>query len=582
MRRRISSQKHKSYGFAFTAILLLLLLSLPFVILSFKADESTDTRSDAKENETTNETAVVPIQSWIVTPNDNEIVYSDTPVRFFARAANTPDAKFIFSVDLYKGQDMNYIDTLFTTTPDTNLSSKEDIYSKNVDFSRFPESNDYRLKLTTTLALNSSSDRQTNTKIDFSDRFFTISSNDSKPVFKSFPQNTNLLVGQQFSYNVQVQDTSQVKLKIAAKPDWLKASNNTLQGTPTTAGIDPVVIIATNQYGRQTSQAFSINIKAPEKQETPSEANKPHQEQNNQTSPEDTQPNKQPTQSPNQDQGSSGKENVGDSESEGQSVIVINTPPGDQITKENSRISIDLPAEQEERFESLLVEISSDGVNWEKVYEGEDTEFELDVDSLDSGGEYFLRFRTRYDDGSEDIKNYGPVDVIKESDETDSEVLTIIEVQPQEGEEISTRKPNIGGTFRKSSPDVTVDLNSFNIILNDEDITSLVNTINEFGFSYVPENALENGEYNVKVEIAAENASPITKEWNFSILSEDAQESGENESEDENLSRNRTLLLILCIIVFLILLLSIAAFLLSRKDKETVYTETVYEGKQKK
>lgn len=535
----LKSRPHKDLKFiklSFSLVLLLLLGALPILTTKIK-DSSQDTRSDAAT-----ETDVTgPIQSWIVSPNGGEIVYGNTEIQFFAQNAADENAKFTFRLELLRAD--QFIQTMFSYGTEDQLSVRNGIRSVYYDFTGLAEANNYRLKLTTTDASGQ------NVIEDYSDSYFTISPNNTKPEFTSTPSKTNISVGEPFSYDVTVNDASQTKVLATAIPDWLKFENNKLFGTPSNPGVYSIVLIAANPNGRQTTQVFSINVAAlvtPAPEEQPSPPIAP----TSTPTPVVNKPTTQPT----------------PIASQARSINII-LPADNRFSSASSSIKVETSDEVYASLSKLKLEISKDGQNWETVREEKAELFNLDISPYE-GGEYFLRFTYQFTDGTSEVRNIGPIQIVKQDSEESLTNVLIKDIKPSEGAKLEDRKPTISASFIKPAGS-SVDLKKFKFVLDGNDLTkSSELRVNVFSFSYVPESELEYGKHEVLVEVAAENTEIIQKRWSFEIV--DPNEINK-ETEDSSISgiftRNKLLLSVIIAIIILIFVLSIWAIALSKKEK---------------
>jgi hypothetical protein len=528
----------KSIKLAFSMLIVGLFIIIPILVSQISTKKTLETRSSA--NETNTNVVTGPMQSWIVSPNGSEILYGNTEIQFFAKDAANPTAKFSFTVDLFKGSEFSK--NLFSLGINQQIADREGIRSKFFDFTGVAEGSDYKLKLTTT------NENGTTTIQDYSDNFFTISADTSKPLFKSLPPKTTLSVGQKFEYDIKVVDTKGYKLSAPALPAWLTLSGAKLSGTANAEGVFSVILLATNDLGRQSSQIFSINVT---KSATPTKVSTTNS------------PTPKPT---------GGKTGEDPSDTTIPAVITIKLPTGDKITKLDSKIESQLPADLKQKLKKATVEISRDGKNWEKVYEGESLSFNLDTSKYE-GGEYYLRFTYDFNDGTREVKSYGPVSIIKQN--TDSTVLdvNIKELKPISGVKITDRKPIISAVFEKPAG-TNIDLKSFKLELDGKDLTTDQNTKpSPFSFTYVPGQELTVGKHTVKVQIGLENAKPVTQEWSFEIIDTAAKTVAKTETKGL-FTKNRIIIAVIIGIIILIFILSMWAIALSKKEENYYRTET--------
>jgi hypothetical protein len=532
-RRKFNSKIESKLNFiklSFAGLLIILLAAIPFLIRSFSDPrKSLDIRGDAGEQEGL-------IQSWMVSPNGTEIVSGNTEIQFFAKNGTNPSAKFSFTVDLVKGT--QFVKNLFTVGIDQQITDRNGIRSKFYDFSGVAEATDYKLKLTTT---DSSG---TNAVVDYSDNFFTISPNNAKPVFTTTPPTRTLIVGQQFVYDFAVKDiTNNVKVIThqSTLPSWLTLSETRISGTPTVPGIYSIALVAVNDLGRQTPQVFSINVVKASASATAT-----------------------PTKTSNVTPVPTGGK-TGQSEFEAlASAITLRLPTGDRLSKANSTIESVLPNELKGRVKLVTVEMSKDGSSWTKVYEGSNLSFDLDTNKYE-GGDYYLRVKYTFDDGSEHLKSYGPIHVIKQNADQMMLDVTIKDMQPVDGAKVYDRKQTIGATFIKPAG-AAINVNSFKLEIDGQTIAANAISSSSTGFTYTPAEELSFGKHSVKVTIAAENAQPTIKTWTFEVVDQ-AAEAAKNK-DNSIVTRNRILIAVVLGLIILIFLLALWAIAFTKKEQE--------------
>ncbi len=515
---------------AFATLVLLLVLALPFVISSFADPRvSLDSRSNAADE-------VGPIQSWVVRLNGGEIATGNTEIQFFAKNAADANAKFTFTMDLLKGGE--FVKNLFTSGLDQQITDRNGIRSKFIDFTGVTEGSDYKLKLTTTDSTGK------NTIVDYSDNAFIISANNAQPVFVSTPPTSAINVGQALSYEIVLKDVSNAKILTSSSsfPAWLTYNQNKLSGTPTVAGVYPIVLVAVNDLGRQMSQIFSINVRSVQKTSTPTNTS-------NVQTPVPTQI----------DTKSSGNADTSTSS------VNIKLPSGDRLSKSDSKIETVLPSELVGRVKKVLVEISRDGSKWDSIYNGNSLSFNLDTSKFD-GGDYYLRFTYTFDDDSQSIKGYGPIHIIKQSNDQQSLDVTIRDLKPLDGQQINDTKPIVSATFVKPSG-ANIDLKSFKFQIDGIEMgVDNKLQLNAFSFTYTPDKEMSYGKHEVKVVIGAEKANPTTKTWSFEIVNKAAEEA--KNKDTGVVKRNRILIAVVLGLIILIFLLALWAIALSRKEQD--------------
>ncbi len=487
------------------------------------------------------------IQSWVVAPNGGEIVYGNTELQFFAKNTSDPSAKFGFTMDLLKGT--QFVKNLFVVASTQQITDRDGIRSKFVDLTGITEGTDYKLKLTTVDANGQ------NAVIDYSDSFFTISQNTARPTFVSLAPGPDIVVNQRYTYTPTISSNRPYTIAAPTLPAWLKldAASKTIDGTPTATGIYPIVLVATDDFGRQSSQVFSLNVKtslstASTTTPKPTATKAAPTTKANQTTPTPT-----PTLDPKTG-GSTPTYTVSD--------IGIKLPTGDRLSKSDSKITTTMPDALASQVTTMVMEISREGNSWEKVYEGKSLSTSLDTEKYD-GGDYYLRFTYTLADGNKEVKTYGPVHIVKQNTDQAALDVTIRDLKPQESEKITDRKPVISSTFQKPAG-ANIDLKSFKLTIDGLDLTSNPNAkLNNFSFAYTPDADMALGKHEVTVEIAAENANPTKRTWKFEIVQPESQI-----AKDQSLARkNRVLIGVAIGIVILIFVLSLWAIALARKEK---------------
>lgn len=479
---------------ALASIFVLLLLALPAITTILTRTNTFDSRSRAQDDLGNS------IRSWVVSPNGDEIVYGNTAIQFYARSSSVADAQFSFTVDLYK--DDTFYKNLFIISPTENPANRDGIYTKYVDLTGYPESSKYKLKLTT------ADPSGKNAVADYSDKYFTISPNSSKPEFTSKPPANTIYVGDTYDYTVSVTNPSTTKVTAAVIPSWLSFNGIRLTGKAPAEDIYSVNLVATNSAGRQTSQVFSINVRkrtTSQNTTTPVVTAKPTT-----STPKPTTTAKQtPTQAPPTSTPVTTVKPVENTTDK----IIVQFPAGDNLSSANSKIISVFPAGVKERLTKIVVEISTNARDWSKVYEGIQTEFNLDI-TAQQGGEHYFRFTYTFHDNTKEVVNYGPVNIIQSQP---VELLTIDTLKPGTGDQTTETRPAISAIFQNKS-DKKVDTKQFKFLLNDRDLTLDPNTrVSETSFSYIPPSALGAGMYTVHVEVSLEGDKKVVKEWKFEI-----------------------------------------------------------------
>lgn len=516
MRKRYSKKVEKHLTFiklSVAGFLIFILILLPFLVSYITNPKVTlDNRSAAAEQ-------LGPIQSWILSPNGGEIITGKVDVQFFAKNAAKSDAQFTFSIDLIKGG--QFVKNLFSSGIDQQIAEKNGIRSRSIDFTGFADGTDYKLKLTTTDVTGK------NVLTDYSDKPFTISSNNSKPIFSSVPTHTTIQVGQNYIYDVVVKDTINVKLIGSTLPDWLTLSQNRLSGTPKTPGVYSVALVAVNDLGRQTTQVFSIQVNA-------------------------ATPSQKPQSSTDKTQAAA-------------NGIVINLPVGDRLTKVNSKIESILPSELSGRLTQNIIEISKDGSSWSKIYDGTEVAYELDTNNYE-GGDYYLRFTYKFDDGATYVKSYGPINIVKQNQDSQTTEISIQPTKPLHGAKIVETLPEIEATFTLPTGS-QLDKSLFIFKVDENDLsTSDAITVTDTGISYKPSVALPKGKHTVYLSISSDNAKSIVKEWSFEIV--DAQDLESTTINKSILTRNRIIIAVILGLIILIFLLALWAIALSKREQK--------------
>lgn len=512
-------------------IIILLSISLPLLISRVSNPRITlDDRSRASSTEVTG-----PFQSWLVSPNGGEIVTGNIEVQFYAKDSANSNTKFSYSVDLFRnGQ---FVKNLFSAGIDQELANRNGIRSKFIDFTGIAEGRDYKLKLTTT---NSSGDKVVT---DFSDNNFTISSNSSKPKFLSTPPSGSLLVGQTFTYDVKATGSQNVRIAASVLPAWLTFSNNKVSGKPTTEGIYSVSLTATDDLNRQAIQVFSINVIKQSVTPTPSRK----------ITPTPT-PTVQPTSIDNS------------------SVITVALPQGDNLSLSDSKVESKLPTTLLSVLKKITVEISKDATLWQKVYEGIETSFNLDIDKFD-GGDYHLRFTYEYNDGKKDVKNYGPIHIIRQNSDPEAFDISFKDIKPQDGENVIDKRQVISSSFKKSA-EANIDVKKFKLEINGQAIANDSKNLklDANGFSYTPDSDWAYGKHTLSVTVALEKANPISKSWTFEVKNPTVI------IRDPSFwQKNKWLIILIVTMISLLLGLSLWGFSLIKRNKAFVQSKDTAE-----
>jgi len=163
---------------------------------------------------------------------------------------------------------------------------------------------------------------------------------------------------------------------------------------------------------------------------------------------------------------------------------------------------------------SIKLEYSTDGETWTLIAEGVDgteTSYDWDVCSL-TYGTYYIMVTALDDTGvpgadqSEAFSIVDPTSILSGPD--------IINWKPESSSTVATGKPTISADFVATS--AAVDAESVIVKVDDVDVTVQA-TVTENGFSYLPEESLDNSEHSVTVSVSDVDGRMTELEYTFTI-----------------------------------------------------------------
>ena len=279
------------------------------------------------------------------------------------------------------------------------------------------------------------------------------------PVFSSTPS-TKAVVGETYTYTLTATDADGDSLSYgwSKKPSWLSwsASSNVykLSGTPvlTDANKTFKVSVYVSDGEATTTQTYIITVVG----------------------------------------------EVAGVSSEPPVVTIVYPTAGAQLGCGHSKIKWEA-TDADGTIASIKLEYSTDEENWTVIAEeidGTETSYDWDVCSL-TYGTYFVMV-TALDDtgvpGADQSEAFSIVDPAL--------ILTgpeIINWKPESNSTVSSDKPTISAEFVATT--AGIEESSVLVQVDEEDITSMA-TVSVNGFSYVPSEALENGEHTVSVSVS--------------------------------------------------------------------------------
>ncbi|MBD3280013.1 hypothetical protein GF389_00630 [Candidatus Dojkabacteria bacterium] len=345
------------------------------------------------------------------------------------------------------------------------------------------------------------------------------------PVITSTPPNSNYIIGQNYSYDVNASDADGDKLtySLGNAPDFLLINSSTGQITSKAAldkvGRFGVLVYVRDGQGGTDSQQFEINVVEKPQEELPE--------------------------------------------------VTITSPIADEIVVEDS-VAVEWEISGIEQIVKTELFYSTDGQSWKLIetLEGDARTYDWDVSEIEDG-EYYLRVVVTDTDGNTYeyvLENFS----INDPDDDDiKDAASIIDVVPEEDSEISS-VDLIEATFVPSQNAEIVE-DSLKVFLNDNDILEscalqvdkLICNVSEIG----------EGKHKVELSFEDTNGERAEKSWFFDIVVADGGGDG-GDGDDGGLGINTSSLLIVFIVCVVALFLIIIPWMLysiwrgSRREEE--------------
>ncbi|MEI6462104.1 MAG: hypothetical protein WCO33_00355 [bacterium] len=343
------------------------------------------------------------------------------------------------------------------------------------------------------------------------------------PTIISNPTNTNIKVGEVFSYTVKTadQDSDAVSIVVNKKPDWLTLNGSTLSGSTTTSGKYDVSITAKDSKGALSApQMFSVTF-----------------------SPSDNTP----------------------------SVITFDAfPTGNTIT---GTYVFKWAATDSNGIKSMTLNISSDGSTWTKLADLKATDKSFSFDSTKyKSGEYYIKLVVT-DNKNDVVEKLSDKIVIQNADTIGT--VSVVSHTPATGESITVVRPNI--TVKLALPaGKTLDETKLAITLDERVVTTLCKYASP-DITCTLDKDLALGSHKVNVEYYDNTGVKAVETWEFVISSDTSSSvtsSASSVSQDPNtitvFGRSISkalgiLLLVLCVAGLLIFVIPLIIFRVWKK-----------------
>lgn len=332
------------------------------------------------------------------------------------------------------------------------------------------------------------------------------------PTITSFPQNLTVYENDPWEYDVNATDPDGDKItyRLVQTANFLSIDPNTgliRRGGPsvtfsgdTTRYDYTIIVAADDNFAGAATQQFVLSIlKRPAPVQPPS-------------SPDPVTPPVTPPATPE--------------ETNTAAQITFISPKENQILRGKDNL-VQWKIVDDEKLQSGVLLYAADGdiPEYTSIFEFTDeniTSFNWNV-SMIPNGKYFLSLSTVDEDGVKTIKA-SPIFNIQNPTEIPDPVqgvslITVKEVTPRNEATVNIRRPIIVGEFNEVE-DLELDLESFKIVLNGEDITEQC-SVSGIDFSCKLTDDLKNGEYNVKVTIEDSVGDLVTHESKFNVLGEE-------------------------------------------------------------
>ncbi|MCA9386873.1 hypothetical protein KC669_02445 [Candidatus Dojkabacteria bacterium] len=355
-----------------------------------------------------------------------------------------------------------------------------------------------------------------------------IVNNNSLPSITSQPQKTNYIEGESFSYQMSASDPDNDTLtyRLVAAPEILTINSTTglISSGPLStlghSGLEYSVTVAVSDgISGETTQNFKFTVKKPALVVNPPNNGGTVTPPDNQT-PDDQTPD----------------DNIPDDPSltddEIKNGLSFEQPvKGTVFTDEQNLIKWKLP---DIELESLSLEYSADGEEWLLISDAIETTrtyYLWDISEL-TDNKYYLRIIIETKDGRKFIKQSEQFETNINTDndgDTTESVPLIINVQPENESETTNKTLTLSGDLLPSE-DAEIDIQSFNITLDENDILATCE-VNAENFSCAIDTELELGKHLVKASVSDSSEQTAETEWTFNVIEENIPDDSSSNSD---------------------------------------------------
>ncbi len=264
------------------------------------------------------------------------------------------------------------------------------------------------------------------------------------------------------------------------------------------------------------------------------------------------------------------------------SEITFKAPPENAVLKGKEN-KVEWSVSDSDGIDTVTLNYSKDLNNWIEIVNitsGDVIEYNWDVTNIPDG-EYYLQIEVKDSKGASASKVSKIFQIKNATNGTNDSIPLIINVAPENEQEITNKKPTISGSFVPSL-DNTIDPNTFKLLLNNEDITSLC-SITQTNFSCEVDKDLNIGRQSIKISVKDTSNKTATYESAFSVKEINVPGT---ENQDVIIILGReipknalALILLICCVCSLLLIIPwilYSIWVRNQDDLETT-TETVYD-----
>lgn len=421
----------------------------------------------------------------------------------------------------------------------------------------------------------------------------------SLPEITSNPQNTTILDGQSYSYQVRARDNDGDNLRyrlIVATPEFsINSSTGQITSTQLSAGagtrIYPVTLGVTDSISGEVRQSFSVSVTKPQAPKPPVTTPPTNPNPPIVTPPITPTPPVAPEPPTNPDDKEDEKEEETPDISEDLSSVKFTTISSNTEIKENPFV-IRWEGFKNNEY-TLSLEYSASDNNWNKIGESFNSSRSYYIWNLSGveNGKYKIRLNVKDKNDSVTYINSDEFTVkLQDSNDEENNDNEVIENKPlviNPRPENNSERPNnlqiaISADFVPSEGN-SVDLESVDILVNGREFKEFC-TITDTQILCTPEQQLEAGQTIVLVSYEDTSGQKAELEWTFNIVAPVIDESNENNVPmitlfGKSYPRSAVLavMVILCIgsILLFVPWILYAMWSKNRKSKNIVVTENV-------